>query len=65
MLIPGGRFHFVTDSEAYFEKKQALISKLGLFSLQEQIASFEGGRTRYQQYWEAFDVLSWRADYVK
>ena len=65
VLISGGHFHFVTDSEAYFAKKQQLVEHSNLFILQEQRASYEGGHTRYQQYWESFGIQSWRAEYLK
>ncbi|MEM7034192.1 MAG: methyltransferase domain-containing protein [Chloroflexota bacterium] len=65
ILQKGGTFHFVTDSQPFYEKKQQLLADLNLFPTVKQATSYEGGQTRYQQYWEGFDVLSWRADYQK
>lgn len=64
ILRSQGQFHFVTDSEAYFAKKQQLMAERKLFKLQSQQTTFEGGQTRYQHYWESLGVRSWRAEYV-
>lgn len=60
VLIPGGRFHFVTDAPAYFEVKRALVEAHGGFEVEEESQGFEGGQTWYQQYWERLDYESYR-----
>ena len=65
ILQPGGHFYFVTDSGPYFTAKLALIEARGGLSRTRLSASFEGGITRYQQFWENFAEKSLRAEYIK
>ena len=65
LLMFDGLFHFVTDSEPYFQKKTALVAQLGLFSAQSVEKSLEGGITRYQRFWEGFQEVSHRVAYIK
>lgn len=60
VLVEGGRFHLVTDSPEYFQTKIALIESSGLFIDLETSRAFEGGLTRFQRFWERFDIASQR-----
>lgn len=62
ILQPGGYFHFVTDSEAYFRLKLTLIALTDLFDVQTTSRAIEGGQTRFQRFWEGFDIRSNRAE---
>ncbi len=62
VLQPGGLFHFVTDSAAYFGLKLTMIALTGLFEVQSTSQAFEGGQTRFQRFWEGFDIRSNRAE---
>lgn len=61
ILRPGGWLHFVTDSPAYFNHKLALFVSDGRFVVEATAQGFEGGQTRFQALWEAFDIRSNRA----
>jgi tRNA (guanine-N7-)-methyltransferase len=60
VLAAGGWFHFVTDSAPYFEAKRALIAASGLFKSVTVSRGFEGGLTRFQRFWEGFEIESKR-----
>lgn len=62
VLITGGAFHFVTDHPGYFAAKRALIEATGLFAVQSESQAFEGGLTRFQRFWEGFDIASRRLE---
>lgn len=59
-LQEGGTFQLVTDSPDYFQAKRALIGTSGLFTDLELSRAFEGGLTRFQRFWEGFDIASQR-----
>ncbi len=61
IMQPGGYFHFVTDDADYFDLKRALITQSGLFAEESASRDFEGGQTRFQRFWEGFDIQSNRA----
>lgn len=61
VLRPGGYFHFVTDNAEYFDLKRALIVESGRFEEESTSRDFEGGQTRFQKFWEGFDIQSNRA----
>jgi tRNA (guanine-N7-)-methyltransferase len=60
VLIAGATFVLVTDSPEYFGAKRALIEDSGLFTGLETSRAFEGGLTRFQRFWEGFDIASQR-----
>lgn len=60
VLAADGLFRFVTDSQDYFETKVALIQAHDAFEPVLKAQRFEGGMTRFQQFWEGFDIPSWR-----
>jgi tRNA (guanine-N7-)-methyltransferase len=62
VLAADGLFHFVTDQPAYFELKQALMEQSGLFTILVASQAIEGGLTRYQQFWERFQIESRRLE---
>jgi tRNA (guanine-N7-)-methyltransferase len=62
VLKPGAPLHFVTDSPEYFETKLALIDRSGLFDIRTASEQFEGGITRFQRFWENFDITSKRLE---
>ncbi len=62
ILVPGGRFHFVTDHAGYFAIKRALIDSTGLFEIVQAGQQIEGGLTRFQQFWESRDIESKRLE---
>ncbi|HEX3052457.1 MAG TPA: hypothetical protein VHP83_17480 [Aggregatilineaceae bacterium] len=62
MLTAGGRFHFVTDHEAYFEWKLALIRDSGLFTDIQTSSLIEGGITWFQKLWESNQIESRRLE---
>lgn len=59
-LLDGAVFTLVTDSPEYFQAKRALIECSGLFADLETSRAFEGGLTRFQRFWEGFDIASQR-----
>ncbi len=61
VLAVGGLFHFVTDSEPYFRLKLAMIAQSDLFELETEAHGFEGGQTRFQRFWEQFNIPTHRA----
>lgn len=65
VLQSGGKLHFVTDIESYFEEKVAYINAFGLFTEVYQSRSVEGGITRFQKLWEDFGELSFRVAFQK
>ena len=60
VMQPGTTFHFVTDHPDYFEIKRALIADSGLFAVETVSQALESGQTRFQQFWERFDIASRR-----
>ncbi len=60
VLQPVAIFHFVTDHQEYFEIKRALIEESRLFVVETESEALEGGQTRFQQFWEQFDIASRR-----
>lgn len=62
VLVPGGYFNFVTDNEEYFQLKLELLTQDGLFEVQSTSKQIEGGQTRFQRFWEGFDIRSNRAE---
>ncbi|MEM7346628.1 MAG: methyltransferase [Chloroflexota bacterium] len=65
ILRHDGTFHFVTDIAPYFDRKMALVDKLGLLTRVTLQQSFEGGLTWYQKVWESHGLPSLRVVYVK
>lgn len=65
VLQPSGYFHFVTDDADYFAAKRDLIAGDGLFVLESTSQQIEGGQTRFQRFWEGFDIRSNRAAFRK
>ena len=62
VLAPGASFHFVSDHEDYFEWKRGLIAESGLFEIVTLQRGFEGGQTRFQRFWEQFEIESLRLE---
>jgi len=62
VLIPGAPLHFVTDHAEYFELKCALIEAHGGFAVAGVEQQFEGGQTRFQQFWEERAIPSKRLE---
>jgi len=62
VLVPGGLFHFVTDHPVYFSLKRELIEASGLFDITSESQAIEGGLTRFQKFWEGFDIESRRLE---
>jgi tRNA (guanine-N7-)-methyltransferase len=60
VLLPAGVFHFVTDRADYFAVKVARLDASGLFARLQTSHEFEGGLTRFQRFWEGFDIESHR-----
>lgn len=58
VLMPDSLLHFVTDSPEYFETKKTLIEESGLFEIVTMSQELEGGITRFQRFWESFEIES-------
>ncbi|NDJ75516.1 MAG: methyltransferase domain-containing protein [Chloroflexi bacterium] len=58
VLLPDGPFHFITDHPDFFAVKTDLIAATGLFEQQRTAHQFEGGQTRFQEFWERRNVQS-------
>lgn len=65
MLRDGARLRFVTDHAEYFAEKVALIRQSGWFEDAAISHEFEGGITRFQQFWENLDIVSRRYEAVR
>jgi len=65
MLRDGARLRFVTDHAEYFAQKIALIRQSGWFEDAAISHEFEGGITRFQQFWENLDIVSRRYEAVR
>lgn len=62
VLVPGGRFYFVTDNETYFEERVANLIGSMKFELELAVERFEGGQTAFQKRWERYGITSKRAE---
>lgn len=62
VLLPGAPLHFVTDHDEYFDLKRALIEAHGGFAIAGVEQQFEGGQTRFQQFWEERAIPSKRLE---
>lgn len=65
MLADGALLRFVTDHDDYFAEKVALIRESGWFEDAAISHEFEGGLTRFQQFWENLDIASKRYEAVR
>lgn len=60
VMQDGALLRFVTDHEEYFAEKVALIRQTGWFEDATISRDFEGGITRFQRFWENFEIASLR-----
>lgn len=60
MLQDDALLQFVTDHEDYFAEKVAALRASGLFEDAAISRDFEGGMTRFQRFWENFEIASLR-----
>lgn len=65
MLQDGARLHFVTDQPEYFAWKVELIRASGAFEDAVISREFEGGLTRFQQFWEKRSIASLRYEALR
>jgi tRNA (guanine-N7-)-methyltransferase len=61
MMITGAPFHFVSDHAEYFEER-GMIERSELFDVAMFSKGFEGGQTRFQAFWEQFEIESLRLE---
>lgn len=65
MLADRAALRFVTDHPDYFAQKVAALRASGCFEELTLARKFEGGITRFQQFWESRDVASLRYEAVR
>jgi len=65
VMVDGAPLRFVTDHPDFFAHKIALIRSGGCFEEVTLAQDFEGGLTRFQQFWESRAVPSLRFEAVR
>lgn len=65
ILEDGARLRFVTDQPEYFAWKVELIRASGAFEDAVISREFEGGLTRFQQFWEERSIASLRYEALR
>lgn len=62
VMKTGAPFHFVSDHAEYFAWKRGLIEDSKLFEVAAFSKGIEGGQTRFQAFWEQFEIESLRLE---